>query len=605
MSNHLLSQLVDQKKIIITIDGTAASGKNTLGAKLQTKLKINYLDSGQIYRLFIWFYCQNPTWKIKTIVEQFQKNITFQKQQIYFQNKAIDTIKIHDQKMDSKIIDFVYQKWVRNSVNQVCQKIVKTKSFIITGRDANTNIFPESNYKFFLTASLQTRARRKYHFWQKQPNCQSIPDSNLLKQIKAQILQRDQQDAVFQLQTCQQINDQTSSNSLSKWQKMQLDQGAIVVDNTHLTVDETVNKISKIIAQRWTNLEEVVIVGATNVGKSTLFNALSPKSKVLVSDYANTTRDLYQSQITTANHSFFLVDTGGIFGAENDSFQQIITQKTKKAILQAKCLLWVVDHHHWNNPINTKIKRLIKKKMHQTILVVNKIDQKQTIDKQKWLQVTGIKDQIAVSAKWKKNLASLQRMILTKLKSQPPLPKPKTSINVGLLGKTNVGKSSIFNALFDENIALVFAKPHTTTNVVEKTYFYQDYQINFIDSAGMRRRRKKMLSIEEKAVHQIQTLLPKIDVVALVCDGTDQFSVQEKRIAGLVIKSQKPFFVLVNKTEFFKKKERKETVERVKNFIPQVRKAKRPVFLVSANHKSVQKRTVLKTIINLVSKDKK
>lgn len=169
MSNLDLCYLT-VKNITIGIDGPIASGKSSLGKLLAEKLNINYLDSGDVYRILTSHYYREKKGSQKSInqekqwLKEFKQRISFENKQIYFDKKPIETVKLYQPTTDQHTIALTTRRCVRATVNTVCQKIIKNRSFVVVGRDANTVVCPFANYKFFLTANLNKRIQRKQDF---------------------------------------------------------------------------------------------------------------------------------------------------------------------------------------------------------------------------------------------------------------------------------------------------------------------------------------------------------------------------------------------------------------------------------------------------------
>ena len=602
--------------MIITIDGPVASGKSSLGQYLAQKLKVNYLDSGQVYRLLITNYQkeknqiqtnrQKRDWLIK-----FRQKTTFQNQQLCWEGIPTNQLNLYQPQTDQDSIALTTQNIIRKTVNKICQEIIKNKSFVVVGRDANTVICPFSDYKFFLTANFKIRVERKYHFWkEKQTNDHQKREVEIDSLAKATeyVLARDRNDIKFQIQQMQKLNEKQfgyktenkTTFSMKRWETLQGENGANKIDNSKLTLLQTFDQVVTLIQSKQKHLTQIAIIGRTNVGKSTLFNALMGQKQVLISPTNLTTRDNYQSIRKIKDTPFLLVDTGGI-EMKKQPLNYLIWKKLANTVKESDYLLWMVDHTTIDQT-EAKIKQLIKTKKQNTVLIINKVDKKTTTINQNQFDCLGIKTQIPISAKNQRNIDVLEKWISTKINHYQSCSElPKKTIKVAFIGKTNVGKSSIFNLFIKQQVAITFDQPHTTTNFVKGKVCSQEKWFTFFDTAGMRKKTNKREINEQKAFLQTDKLINDMDFVILVYAANEELTIQEKRNVKLILDKQKPFLVIGNKSDLIKGK-KSNLLDKLKHFIPRLRKEKVPIFLTNIQKLNKQKAKIFDLILKMYLK---
>lgn len=525
-----MSNIINNKNLIITIDGPSGSGKTSCGKFLAEKNGYQLLDSGKVYKLFCFFLKQkNINWnnlnlEIKKNIKIF--NPSFKNSFFYLKNKKIENENLENleiENLTTKIINF---KNVRNKINNFCQKITKEKNFILLGRDAGTNILPEANFKFFLDSSHEIRKKRKEEFYKKNK-------LNLNNNINI-----DQE-----LKKRKEMEEE--NNILNKsWD-------SFYIKNEHTTIEETTNKMVKIINQYSSQLNKVLIIGEINVGKSSLFNLLTQKKEAIESKIKNTTKDFFEKQATIEEKNYILIDSGGMENEENNFILKEIWKRNFVFINKTEVLLWVVNFKTGITKNTKLISKQLKKHKKKVILIINKTEKEITEEKIKYWKKIGIKNFIFISVKKKINILDLKKMIWKKIedKKEYTKTKKKKEINILILGQTNNGKSSLFNSLLKTEKALTSHTKHTTTNIINGFIVYNKIKLNFFDTAGIRRRRQKKTTLEKKTYDKILEKTKDFDIAIVVLDITKDFVSQDIRIIGLIKKLKKRIILVGNKID--------------------------------------------------------
>lgn len=315
----------------------------------------------------------------------------------------------------------------------------------------------------------------------------------------------------------------------------------------------------------------IALIGRVNVGKSTLFNRLIEKNHAIVSDVAGTTRTSNVGTLLWRGTECDIIDTGGLTFDESVPLEQEIIQQTEMAIARADLLVFVTDGSHTLLPQERHIARIIQRSKKPYLLVANKIDngkKENAFDIGEWLSL-GLGEPFLISASSGRSvgdmLDKLYDMLETASSATPSsamvsddMPK---RIHISIIGKPNVGKSSLFNKLIGEDRVIVSDMAHTTREPhdTDMTYTLREtpagseeetemtYPIRFIDTAGIRRKNKVEGFLERVGISKSLEQIDTSDIVLLVLDGTEPISSQDKQLGGLLEKRSKSVIILVNK----------------------------------------------------------
>lgn len=309
------------------------------------------------------------------------------------------------------------------------------------------------------------------------------------------------------------------------------------------------------------HLPQVLLVGRVNVGKSTLFNRLAGASKALVSDIPGTTRDTKYTTASWNGTDFELIDTGGFLtrkeqtkdSEETKAIQQEIQRRTERSLGTAKLVLFVVDIEAGITPHDREIARMLHAHHNDKtiLLVANKADGPRKRAKADQFTALGMGDPIPVSAANGSGSGDLLDEMTKYLSNKSPKPDPSPStlvpIKICILGKPNVGKSTLLNQIIGEDKAIVSPQAHTTREPNEETLTYKNAEITIIDTAGIRKKVRQGDPLEKGGVSLSRTALKEADIAWLVLDAADITSVQDRKLAEEVTEVRKGCLILVNK----------------------------------------------------------
>ena len=297
----------------------------------------------------------------------------------------------------------------------------------------------------------------------------------------------------------------------------------------------------------------VAIVGRPNVGKSTLFNRIAEKRVSIVDDTPGVTRDRIYADAEWTGHEFALVDTGGIDFNETDELLPAMRNQAKLAMEEADVILFVVDGKVGITDVDQIIVSMLRTTKKPVVLAVNKVDNLKGVTDSYEFYGLGLGEPFAVSAVNALNLGDLLDAIVEALPEEVPIEDEPDTIRVAVVGRPNVGKSSLVNALLGQERVVVSNIPGTTRDAVD-TYFKQDgITFIFVDTAGMRRRGRIDAALERYSVIRSLRAIDRADVVLMLIDAVDGVTEQDKKIAGYVHESGRASVLVVNKWDLLPK----------------------------------------------------
>ena len=328
-------------------------------------------------------------------------------------------------------------------------------------------------------------------------------------------------------------------------------------------------------------LPVVAIVGRPNVGKSSLFNAVTGGKKALVHNMPGVTRDRLYETCNIKDKNFLLVDTGGFILNENEKLEQLVKNQALLAIEEADIILAVLDIKAGLTPLDKELINFLRKREKDFFIILNKADNPSDEKLSSEFYELGENDFFIVSAIHKKGLDQLFNVIYSQL-PQNNIDSEKNFIKVGLLGRPNVGKSSLVNRILGFERVIVSDIPGTTRDSVDTEFKFNNKDFLLIDTAGIRRKSKISFKVEKMSVIRAITTIERSDVLLLIIDSTEGITHQDKALAHLIDAKGKGVILLLNKWDKIKKKnlDEKKYIALVKKELQFVNYA--PVLKISA-----------------------
>ena len=298
----------------------------------------------------------------------------------------------------------------------------------------------------------------------------------------------------------------------------------------------------------------VAIVGRPNVGKSTLFNALAGEQISIVKDTPGVTRDRIYADVTWLNYNFTLIDTGGIEPDSKDIILSQMREQAEIAIATADVIMFMTDVKQGLVDSDSKVADMLRRSGKPVVLVVNKVDsfQKMMADVYEFYNL-GIGEPHAISSIGKLGLGDMLDEVVSHFNKDDAAEVEDDRPRVAIVGKPNVGKSSIINKLLGENRVIVSNIAGTTRDAIDTEITYNGKEYVFIDTAGLRRKNKIKEELERYSIIRTVTAVERADVVLVVIDATEGVTEQDAKIAGIAHERGKGIIVVVNKWDAIEK----------------------------------------------------
>ena len=317
----------------------------------------------------------------------------------------------------------------------------------------------------------------------------------------------------------------------------------------------------------------VAIVGRPNVGKSTLFNRLAGERISIVEDTPGVTRDRIYAEAQWLNHTFTMIDTGGIEPKTDDLLLKHMRQQAQMAIDMADVIIFLVDAKSGMTDSDTEVASMLRKAKKPIVLAVNKLDDMRDLTPIYEFYALGLDEPYPISAEQSLGLGDMLDAVVSHFPEESEDEQEEDRIKVAVIGKPNTGKSSLINKLLGEERVIVSEIAGTTRDAIDTVITYGGKEYTFIDTAGIRRKSRVNEDIERYSVIRSVSAVERADVSILMIDATTGITEQDAKIAGIAHENGKAIIIAVNKWDAIEKDDKtmqefEKDVNTVLSFLP-------------------------------------
>ena len=318
----------------------------------------------------------------------------------------------------------------------------------------------------------------------------------------------------------------------------------------------------------------VAIVGRPNVGKSTLFNALAGEQLSIVKDYPGITRDRLYADATWLDRSFTIIDTGGIEPDSSDAILKSMREQAEIAIDTADVIIFLVDVRQGLVDADFKVADMLRRSQKPVVLTVNKVDNFKQLEADVYeFYNLGLGDPIAVSSSNKQGFGELLDELVKYFPPEEEQGEEDERPRIAVVGKPNVGKSSLINRLLGENRCIVSDVAGTTRDSIDTIVEHEGKEYIFVDTAGLRRKNKIKEELEKYMIVRTVSAVEKADVVILMIDATEGITEQDAKIVGIAHERGRGIIIAVNKWDAIEKDDKtmyrfRDKIVQTLSFIP-------------------------------------
>lgn len=335
-------------------------------------------------------------------------------------------------------------------------------------------------------------------------------------------------------------------------------------------------------------LPKLAIVGRPNVGKSALFNCICKKRIAIVDEAEGITRDRLYSEAELFGRPFMVIDTGGIDPRSKAPFNEQVKQQAEVAIEEADTLVMVVDSQTGPTELDYEVARLLLRTNKPLCLAVNKVDHPDKEWEMHEFLSLGIHKMVAVSGTQRWHIAELLETALNPLPIQEETEEQAHGLKVAIIGRPNVGKSSLLNYLLQEERCIVSPLPGTTRDSIDIPFDYHGKPFTLIDTAGIRRKAAEKEVVDKFAYLRTERAIERADVCLLMLDAQQGMTTQEKRIATMIEEAGKGCILLFNKWDLVKGFRMEHCLQSIEEDVPFLKHCPK-IFMSALTGRNVEK----------------
>lgn len=338
----------------------------------------------------------------------------------------------------------------------------------------------------------------------------------------------------------------------------------------------------------------VAIVGRANVGKSTLFNRLAGDSVAVVEDLPGTTRDRVFADVSREGHEVTLVDTGGLELRPGSSLARQVKEQAEVAVAEADVIIFMVDVRDGVIGADSEIADLLRISHKPVVLAANKADNTKWENQLGDFYKLGVGTPLAVSAQHGRGINELWQLIIPLLPEVSESPEDLDKPKLAIVGRPNVGKSMLLNAIVGKARSIVDQTPGTTRDAVDTAFNFRGQELLLIDTAGIRRRGHVSVGVEYYSLIRSLRAINRCDVALLVTDATEFITAQDAHIAGYIKQAGKGMVLVINKCDLVSEQSKEVYFEQIQQRLKFMSHA--PVLFVSAKLKRGVNEVLLKAL---------
>jgi GTP-binding protein len=541
--------------IVIALDGPSGSGKSSTSKEIAIRAGWNYLDTGALYRAVTFIALSINSEKADDILTKLElQPITFNSDprdpRIFIGDLDI-TQEIRSHEVTEKVSVISALPEVRAELLALQRKIISKadRGIVVEGRDIGTVVCPDAALKVFLTADIAARAQRR--------DAELAAESKGIDSVGASLSARDEIDSTRKVSPLAPAFD------------------AVHIDSTELNLTETVDRIWELLSERsLLGLPIVAILGRPNVGKSTLINRFIGRREAIVEDTPGVTRDRVQYECEWGGRRFIIMDTGG-WESKPDGISVQVSASAELAMQEADVLCFVVDAQVGALDEDDILVQELRKAKKPTLLVANKVDGDNDESDAHALWNIGLGEPHFVSALHGRGSGDLLDAIVRLIPEVGAAQVQDGYRRIALIGRPNVGKSSLLNALAGENRSIVDDVAGTTRDPVDELIEFGGSIWRFVDTAGLKKRANQASGTDYYATLRTQTALERCECAVVVLDASVPISEQDLRVITMVEEAGKAMVIVMNKWDLVDEDRRDQLDKEIDRHLDQVEWAQR------------------------------
>ena len=538
--------------IVVAIDGPSGAGKSSTSKLVAKRAGWSYLDTGALYRAVTWLaQSENltSTEDILAALKRFPLRFVASPiaPQIFVGDTEV-TDEIRSQAVTESVSAISAIAEIRAELLTIQRKFIESaeRGIVVEGRDIGTVVAPDAALKIYLQADLSARAVRR-----------SAEDNSSTDNVSASLSARDEVD---------------SSRTVSPLAKAM---DAVLIDSTDLSLDDTVERVWELLKERsLLGLPIVAILGRPNVGKSTLINRFIGRREAIVEDTPGVTRDRVQYECEWGGRRFIIMDTGG-WESKPDGISVQVSASAELAMQEADVLAFVVDAHVGALDEDDILVQELRKAKKPMVLVANKVDSDVDEADAHALWNLGLGEPRFVSALHGRGSGDLLDYIVSEMPEVGGAQTQDGYRKIALIGRPNVGKSSLLNALAGENRSIVDEVAGTTRDPVDELIEFGGTVWRFIDTAGLRKRANQASGTDYYATLRTQAALERCECAVVVLDASVPISEQDLRVITMVEEAGKAMVIVMNKWDLVDEDRRDQLDREIDRHLDQVEWAQR------------------------------